>query len=97
MKKVCIILYLCLLTLSTNLFGQASIYGEITTSAHLNSIIRVWGKQFIIYAEEDNSNQGYFHLLTGIANGSTVLTTDVPNNIHVKDFKVLDDWVFCHS
>jgi hypothetical protein len=83
--------------LSTNLFGQASIYGEITTSAHLNSIIRAWGKQFIIYAEEDNSNQGYFHLLTGIANGSTVLTTDVPNNIHVKDFKVLDDWVFCHS
>lgn len=55
------------------------------------------GKKIIIYAEEDNSNQGYFHLLTGITNGSTVLTADVPNNIHVKDFKVLDDWVFCHS
>ena len=93
MKAHRIILYLCLLTLSTNLLGQASVYGEINTTANTNSIIRAWGNQFIIYAE-GVGGRGYFHLLTGIANGSTVLTADVPVDMHVKDFKVLNDWVY---
>ena len=33
-------------------------------------------------------------MLTGIANGSTVLTADVPVDMHIKDFKVLNDWVY---
>ena len=61
MKAHRIILYLCLLTLSTNLLGQASVYGEINTTANTNSIIRAWGNQFIIYAEH-NGGQGYCHL-----------------------------------
>ena len=75
MKKHHIILYLCLLTMSTSLFGQASVFGEINTTANTNSIIRAWGNQFIIYAE-DNNGRGFFHLLTGTTNGSTVLTAD---------------------
>ena len=93
MKKHHIILYLCLLAMSTSLFGQASVFGEINTTANTNSIIRAWGNQFIIYAE-DNNGSGFFHLLTGTTNGSTVLTADIPPDMIVNDFKVLDDRVF---
>jgi hypothetical protein len=65
MKKTYIILCLCLLASSVNLCCQTSIFGEINTLANQNSIIRDWGNQIIIYAE-DNSSQGYFHLMTGI-------------------------------
>lgn len=65
MKKTYIILCLCLLASSVNLCYQTSIFGEINTLANQNSIIRDWGNQIIIYAE-DNSSQGYFHLMTGI-------------------------------
>ena len=75
MKKHHIILYLSLLAMSTSLFGQTSVFGEINTTANTNSIIRAWGNQFIIYAEYNNGS-GFFHLLTGITNGSTVLTAD---------------------
>ena len=72
MKKHYIILYLCLLAMSTSLFGQASVFGEINTTANTNSIIRAWGNQFIIYAE-DNNGSGFFHLLTGTTNGPPYL------------------------
>ena len=75
MKKHHIILYLSLLAMSTSLFGQTSVFGEINTTANTNSIIRAWDNQFIIYAEYNNGS-GFFHLLTGITNGSTVLTAD---------------------
>ena len=93
MKKTYIILCLCLLASSVNLCCQTSIFGEINTLANQNSIIRDWGNQIIIYAE-DNSTQGYFHLMTGITNGSTVLTASAPSGVYVKDFKILNDWVY---
>ena len=32
--------------------------------------------------------------MTGITNGSTVLTASAPSGVYVKDFKILNDWVY---
>ena len=75
------------------LHGQFSVYGEIPTTAHSNSIIRAWGNQFVIYAE-DNYGQGVFHLLTGTTGGSQVFTANLPSLLYVYDFKILGDNVY---
>ena len=75
------------------LHGQISVYGEIPTTAHSNSIIRAWGNQFVIYAE-DNYGQGVFHLLTGTTGGSQVFTANLPSLLYVYDFKILGDNVY---
>ena len=71
MKAHRIILYLCLLTLSTNLLGQASVYGEINTTANTNSIIRAWAtnSSFMPKIMEAKDTAIYINSLCSLSSG----------------------------
>ena len=73
-------------------YAQSSMTGAINTMAVSNSIIRSDGDSLVVYSEFEG--QGYFHLLSSLANGSVVKVANVPDDVKVNDFKILDGNVY---
>ena len=74
-------------------FGQSGLVGIVRTQANQSSIVRSWNNNLILYSE-DAAGQGYFSLVEHLTSGTPVLMASVPQNVHVHDFRVIDDSVY---
>lgn len=92
--RICFVsICLCFLLLEHSACkAQSSIVGSFPAAAVENSLIRFGDNLIVVYSE--SADQGYFHLLHNLNNGSPVRSFDLPLGLSVKDFKILDGRVY---